>query len=204
MPSITENQWRAIRQTAFAVARDAGREAAREVIGQTVAANRAAQKPHTGDKKIVNGESFTYFRGEWRRDDALMGLCYLGEPCRMNFAPCPPIEYTENSRLGKILRTTPRPDLPRREGTAPVSIPTTGFYMVVDARCYEQGAGPDHAHPWFLYPPKMLHSTEAFATAEAERLSTEHGVPFIVLTSVKMVDVKPATTHHTDMKPVSR
>ena len=218
MPSITQPQWDAIRRTAFAVARDAAREE-----WAKVEAKRKKPKDEDRYQCAVTKDWFTYVAGEWRRESQLdfdirqhLGLGffegdklpnlaqYFGEPCAMNFAPCPPIEYHENSRLGKILRTAKRPDLPRRENTAPVSIPTTGFYMVVDARCYPEGAGPDNAHPWFLYPPKMLHATEDYALKEAERLSTEHGVPFIVLTSVKMVDVKPATTRHTDMKPVSR
>lgn len=215
MPSITQPQWEAVRRTAAAVAQDVARAEWAKVEAKR-------KKPQEGDRYqcATSRDWFTYAAGEWRRESesayALrtgLGLSFFdtmpprhvvfGE-CPVNFAPCPPIEYHESSKLGKFLRTTQRPDLPRREGTAPVFIPTTGFYMVVDARCYEQGAGPDNAHPWFLHPPKMLHATEQYALAEAQRLSTEHGVPFIVLTSVRMVDVKPATISHTDMKPVSR
>lgn len=224
MAGITQPQWDAIRRTAAAVARDT----AKEVTQQAFSKHDPRRLPTEGDRYQcpATKDWFTFAYGEWRRESERnyamrtgMGCNFFvspidpltanlarrhGEPCKMNFAPCPPIEYHENSRLGKFLRTTKRPDLPHPQYSAPVSIPTTGFYMVVDARCYEQGAGPDNAHPWFLYPPKMLHSTEEFALAEACRLSTEMGVPFIVLTSVTMVDVKPATTHHTDMKPVAR
>jgi hypothetical protein len=231
--NLTDSQYAGMKRAAERVAAAVAREVAAPIAKQEARAamhqiNYDRKKPRENDlyQCAATKDWFTYAAGEWRRESPrnyemrmtsgrgffdpsishhLPKHSVYGEPCKMNFAPCPPIEYHESSQLGKLLRTTKRPDLPTRSThDAPVSIPTTGFYMVVDARCYPEGAGPDNKHPWFLYPPKMLHATEDFALQEATRLSTEHGVPFIVLTSVKMVDVKPATTKQTDMTPVAR
>lgn len=104
MPGITDPQWDAIRRTAERTAR----RVAQEVLGQTVAANRASipagKPPRQDNDRFSRGdEGFTFFHGEWRREsqsDYELRMHYgprqmpgsplrvpsrLLEPCRVQF-----------------------------------------------------------------------------------------------------------------------
>lgn len=111
----------------------------------------------------------------------------LAMPPTENHDPVFQAHLRTQRNMKKPVVSAPHPEF--REGAkAPPSLPVSEFFIIGDAACYPYGGSPTRNLPYLVESPgQVMHGSEEQAWAEAQRLSKEHGRPYVVLKGIGTV-----------------
>lgn len=206
MPGITDLQWNAIRKearkTAFAVIKEEADKVRKD----------KPVRPKSGDEWLcpLTGARWKFILGAWRRQDLRYNapVDEFGRISQASWDGLATGRTLHRNWDGDIVRRAPVPKKARvltrnapeyptlRVGNAPVSVPTSEFWLVVCARCYPIGGSPTRDKPWLVSSEtKVMHATESLANEEAKRVAALTGLPFVVMHSTTLHEPAKVKKH---------